>query len=79
MAAWVPAWSSSAVARGGHARRSDDLHVGRGEQHQLGVAIRRLPDGNPMKAMMLRYEDLTRFATTFRYPTPLSRLKQAED
>ena len=58
---------------------TERLHVGRGEQHQLGMAIRRLPDGNPMKAVMLRYEDLTRFATTFRYPTPSGRLKQAED
>lgn len=57
---------------------SEGIHVGRGEQHQLDVAIRKLPDENPLKAAMLPYEGLTRFATTFRYPTPQGRLKRAE-
>lgn len=58
---------------------TEGLNVSRGEQHQLGAAIRRLPDENPMKAAMLPYEELTRFATTFRYPTSQGRLKRAEN
>lgn len=58
---------------------TEGLHVDRGEQHQLDAAIRKLPDENPMKAAMRSYEGLTRFATTFRYPTPQGRLKRAED
>ena len=57
---------------------TERLHVGRGEQHQLGMSISRLPDENSMKAAMPPYEELTRFATTFRYPTPQGRLKRVE-
>lgn len=58
---------------------TEALHVGRGEQHQLEVMIAKLPDENPLKAAMVPYRELTRFATTFRYPTPQGRLKRAED
>lgn len=57
---------------------TEGLHVGRGEQHQLDAMIARLPNENPFKAAMASYQELTRFATTFRYPTPQGRLKRAE-
>lgn len=48
-------------------------------QHQLGAMADTLPDENPTKATFKHLEELTGYATTFRYTTPSGRIPAPMD
>ncbi len=52
---------------------SEGKHAGIG--HHLDDMVSMLPDGNPLKPMLRRVEELAAFATTYRYPSPAGRMK----
>ena len=54
---------------------SEGLHAG--IKHQLDEMVDLVPDANPFKADLRSLEDLSAFATSYRYPTPTGRIPNA--
>jgi HEPN domain-containing protein len=50
-----------------------------GIKHQLDELVDMVPDENPLKAGLRRIQDLTDYATAFRYPSPKGRIKAPPD
>ena len=46
-----------------------------GIKHQLDLMVDDVPDTNPIKPLLRAIEYLAAFATTYRYPTPVGRIK----
>ncbi len=54
---------------------SEGKHAGVG--HQLDRMVDMIPDENPIKSLLRAIEGLGVFATSFRYPTVVGRIKDA--
>jgi HEPN domain-containing protein len=52
---------------------SEGVHAGIG--HQLEQMIDKIPDENPIKEKLRTIEGLSNYATSFRYPTTVGRIK----
>ena len=46
-----------------------------GIKHQLDELVDMIPDENPLKPGLRAIQDLTDYATSFRYPSPKGRIK----
>lgn len=46
-------------------------------KHALDEMVDQIPDANPIKGQLRAVEHLSRYATTFRYPTPGGRIPEA--
>jgi HEPN domain-containing protein len=46
-----------------------------GVKHQLDELVDMIPDENPLKPGLRAIQDLTDYATSYRYPTPKGRIK----
>jgi HEPN domain-containing protein len=46
-----------------------------GIKHQLDELVDMIPDENPLKAGLRAIQDLTDYATSYRYPSPKGRIK----
>ena len=46
-----------------------------GIKHQLDELVDMIPDENPMKPALRAIQDLTDYATSYRYPSPKGRIK----
>ncbi len=54
---------------------SEDKHGG--IRHKLDMMVDMVPDDNPIKPLLREIEPLGNYATTFRYPTVVGRIKSA--
>lgn len=54
---------------------SEKKHAG--IKHDLDAMVELLPDENPLKPALRAIEDLSAFATSYRYPTAAGRVVQA--
>ncbi len=52
---------------------SEGQHAG--IRHLLDEMVEAVPDANPLKPLLQKIEHLAAFATTFRYPSPVGRIK----
>ena len=50
-----------------------------GIKHQLDELVDMIPDENPLKPRLRAIQDLTDYATSYRYPSPKGRIKAAPD
>jgi HEPN domain-containing protein len=50
-----------------------------GIRHELPDMVAKVPDANPVKALLREIEHLDAYATAFRYPSPRGRIKPAPD
>jgi HEPN domain-containing protein len=50
-----------------------------GIKHQLDELVDMIPDENPLKPRLRAIQDLTDYATSYRYPSPKGRIKQPPD
>ncbi len=48
-------------------------------EHNIGQLVGLLPDGHDWKADLMELDVLSRFATTFRYPSPTGKIARAPD
>lgn len=48
-----------------------------GIRHELPEMVAKIPDANPVKALLRAIEHLDAYATSFRYPSPRGRIKPA--
>ena len=46
-----------------------------GIKHQLDELVNMIPDENPLKSRLRAIQDLTDYATSYRYPSPKGRIK----
>ncbi len=56
---------------------SEGIHAGIG--HQLDRMVDSVPDENPVKHLLREIQGLGIYATSFRYPTTVGRIKPAPD
>jgi HEPN domain-containing protein len=49
-------------------------HLGR--EHRIDVIVEFLPEANPLKPLLRSLEELTPYATTFRYPRSAGRISE---
>lgn len=56
---------------------SEGQHAG--IKHLLDEMVDAVPDVNPMKPLLEAIESLAAFATAYRYPSPVGRIKPAPD
>ena len=56
---------------------AEGIHAGIG--HQLDRMVERVPDENPVKQMLRDIQGLGIYATAYRYPTTVGRLKPAPE
>ncbi len=54
---------------------SEGIHAG--ISHQLDRMVESVPDDNPVKQMLREIQGLGIYATSYRYPTTVGRIKQA--
>ena len=52
---------------------SEGKHAG--IKHQLDLMVDQIPDANPIKPLLRAIEHLSAYATTYRYPTDVGRVK----
>lgn len=52
---------------------SENVHAG--IKHQLDESVSQVPDENPIKPVLRAIEHLGAYATAYRYPTPVGRIK----
>lgn len=52
---------------------SEGVHAG--IKHQLDQMVDDVPDANPIKPLLEAIEELAAFATAYRYPSPVGRIK----
>jgi len=50
-----------------------------GIKHQLDELVDLIPDENPLKPRLRAIQDLTDYATSYRYPSPKGRIKAPPD
>ena len=50
-----------------------------GIRHKLDLMVDMIPDENPVKPLLREIERLGNYATAFRYPTPVGRVKPAPE
>lgn len=50
-----------------------------GIKHQLDELVDMIPDENPLKPALRAIQDLTDYATSYRYPSPKGRIKTPPD
>jgi HEPN domain-containing protein len=50
-----------------------------GIKHQLDELVDAVPDENPLKPRLRAIQDLTDYATSYRYPSPKGRIKAPPD
>ncbi|MEQ1735465.1 MAG: HEPN domain-containing protein [Rhodoglobus sp.] len=50
-----------------------------GIKHQLDELVDMVPDENPIKPALRSIQDLSDYATSYRYPSPKGRIKQPPD
>ncbi len=50
-----------------------------GIKHQLDEMVDMIPDENPLKPGLRAIQDLTDYATSYRYPSPKGRIKTPPD
>ncbi|MDF1663021.1 MAG: HEPN domain-containing protein [Planctomycetota bacterium] len=56
---------------------TENLHGGR--EHRLDVLIDKIPDENPLKPDLRKFQRISDFSTTFRYPTIRGKVKEQPD
>ncbi len=56
---------------------SEGIHAGVG--HQLDRMVESVPGENPVKQMLREIQELGIYATSYRYPTTVGRIKPAPD
>lgn len=56
-------------------RTSEGKHAG--IRHQLDAMVDLVPDENPLKPALREIDELTAYATAYRYPTPAGRIPDA--